>query len=160
MLSDTELIPARGTDTVEILENDHQTIKGLLKRLTAATDMSERKATLEQLKGVLTVHNATEENIVYPAIEKLARGEREAEHLYHETAEADVVLFELDNLLKEGHEASFIVKAEKFREAVLHHIENEEGSAFPHLRENTDARQSKNLTQSVRTFRESLHFEP
>ena len=33
MQSDTELIPARGTDTVEILENDHQTIKGLLKRL-------------------------------------------------------------------------------------------------------------------------------
>jgi hemerythrin superfamily protein len=115
---------------------------------------------LEQLKGVLTVHNATEENIVYPAIDKLARDENESKHLYHETAEADVALFELDNLLKDGHEASFIAKAEKFREAVLHHIENEEGSAFPHLRENTDAKQSKTLTESVRTFRESLHFEP
>ncbi len=70
---------------------------------------------LELLKGVLTIHNATEENLVYPAINKVAGGKLESQHLYHETAEADVLFFELDGLLKEGDDEQFARKAVKFR---------------------------------------------
>lgn len=159
MSADTELMPVRGADAIEILLHDHETIKGLLEHLIAAKQKSERKSVLEQLKAALTVHNATEENIVYPAINKVARKRAESEHLYHETAEADVVLFELDGLLKEGTDSDFAAKAKKFQGAVLEHIQNEETSAFPHLREKADAKEAKSLTASVRAFRKSIHFE-
>jgi hemerythrin superfamily protein len=159
MQIDTKLLPAKGKDAVEILLNDHKVIKDLLNKLTEASDDEERQAAMEQLKGVLTIHNATEENLVYPALNKVADSKVESDHLYHETAEADVLFFELDTLLKAGDDETFDEKAEKFQEAVLHHIEEEEQKALPRLQENADPAQSEQLADSVREFRSSLHFE-
>jgi hemerythrin superfamily protein len=158
MQIDTSLLPARGNDAVEILENDHEVIKELLDQLTSATN-SKRADVLGLLKGVLTIHNATEENLVYPAINKVAGSKLESQHLYHETAEADVLFFELDSLLKEGNDDEFARKAVKFRDAVLHHIDEEENKAFPRLQENGDPQNAASLTESMREFRKSLHFE-
>jgi hemerythrin superfamily protein len=158
MQIDKSLLPVRGSDAVEILLNDHEVIKGLLSELTQASGQ-RRQAVIEQLKGVLTIHNATEENLVYPAIDKVAGSKRESQHLYHETAEADVLLFELDSLLKERDESAFSIKAEKFVDAVCHHIEEEEQKAFPRLRENADPEHAETLVDSVKEFRNSLHFE-
>jgi hemerythrin superfamily protein len=157
MQIDTTLLPARGDDAVEILTNDHQVIKGLLSRLIEPNP-SQREVVLEQLKGVLTIHNATEENLVYPALNKVAGSRAESQHLYHETAEADVLLFELDSMLKEGDAVGFDAKAKRFREAVLHHIEEEEHKALPRLRD-VDTADAELLADSVRAFRKSLHFE-
>jgi hemerythrin superfamily protein len=159
MQTQTEMLPARGKDAIDILVNDHDTIKALLERLIGATKKTERKHVVEQLKGSLAVHNATEESIVYPALNRLAHKRGEADHLYHETAEADVALFELDSLLKEGDDEAFVTKAKAFRDAVLNHIDNEEKSAFPHLRDNVDTAQARDLTKSVRTFRGAINFE-
>ena len=158
MQIDTTLLPVRGNDAVEILMNDHQVIKTLLTELTSAMG-PRREQVMEQLKGVLTIHNATEENLVYPAIDKVAGSKLEAQHLYHETAEADTLLFELDSMLKERDETDFGAKAEKFADAVRHHIQEEEQKAFPRLQENADARHTQILADSVRAFRKSLHFE-
>jgi hemerythrin superfamily protein len=158
MQIDTTLLPARGTDAVEILTNDHNVIKTLLIDLTEANS-THRKEILEQLVGVLTIHNATEENLVYPALSQMAGSKLESQHLYHETAEADKLLFELDSMLKAHDESDFNAKAEKFAEAVRHHIEEEEQKAFPRLRENTEPRHNEALADSVKQFRKSIHFE-
>ena len=154
-------LPAQGGDAIEILINDHALIKTLLESLTAAVDVGERSNALERLKAALTIHNATEENLVYPAIERVAKKKSEAERLYHETAEADVAVFELDSLLKEGRgeEDAFATTAEKLRDAVIEHIEEEEKHAFKMLREHADTAQAEMLTRSVRQFRGALHFE-
>lgn len=158
MQIDTTLLPARGNDAVEILINDHQVIKTLLNELTSATG-TRREEVLEQIKGALTIHNATEENLVYPAIAKDAGSKLEAQHLYHETAEADTLLFTLDSMLKLRDETDFSSLAEKFADAVRHHIEEEEQKAFPRLKENADPRHAQILAESVKQFRKSLHFE-
>ncbi len=72
MQIDTTLLPVRGDDAVEILRNDHQVIKNLLTELTGE-EPQERKRVFQQLVGVLTIHNATEENLVYPAIDEICR---------------------------------------------------------------------------------------
>ena len=158
MQIDTTLLPVRGDDAVEILRNDHRVIRSLLTELTSEAPQ-ERKRVFEQLVGVLTIHNATEENLIYPAINKLGGGKQESQHLYHETADADVLAFELDALLKAGDVSQFGVKAEKFEEAVLAHIDEEESNALPRLLEIGDPRKVEELAEAVRTFRKSLHFE-
>ena len=158
MQIDSTLLPARGDTAVEILENDHQVIKGLLNELVSAPG-SKRPGVIEKLVGVLTIHNATEENLVYPAINRVAGSKLESQHLYHETAEADVALFELDSMLKEGDDSEFSAHAKKFQEAVLHHIDEEEQKAFPRFGQNADPEHSKILADSVRKFRSSLHFD-
>jgi hemerythrin superfamily protein len=158
MQIDTPFLPARGSDAVEILLNDHRLIKRLLSELTQATG-KQRQYVLDELRGTLTIHNATEENLVYPAINKVAGGKLEAQHLYHETAEADTLLFELDSMLKEGDESEFEMKARRFADAVRHHIDEEEHKAFPRLRQNVKKSDSELLADSVKEFRKSIHFE-
>ena len=60
-----------GADAVEILVNDHRVIKQLLTELPDATGQA-RADLLQRLKAILTIHNATEENFVYPAIHEIA----------------------------------------------------------------------------------------
>lgn len=153
-----QTFPARGKNAVEILLNDHTTIKRLLAELADAREPEERRTTLEQLKALLTVHNATEENLVYPAIALVAHDKRESTHLYEETAAADVLLFQLDTMLKSTEDESFAEKAREFQSAVLEHIDDEETSAFPHLQESAKPEQEEMLTESVREFRDSFAF--
>ncbi len=154
-----QTFPARGNSAIDILLNDHTTIKQLLGELTGAGEPQRRKETLEQLKGILTVHNATEENIVYPAIAVVAKDKSESKHLYEETADADVLLFRLDAMLKSADASDFDAMATEFREAVLEHIDDEESSAFPALQERAQPEQERMLTHSVREFREQFVFQ-
>lgn len=143
---------------IDILIQDHLQIKQLLTTLATAQSPAEQRTTLERLKELLTIHNATEENFVYPAIEKVAGKKHDAEHLYHETAQADVVVFELDTCLKTGDTSGFAENAQKLRDAVLEHIDDEEQKAFPALREKAEPEQTKMLDDAVRKFRASLRF--
>ncbi|HKU69114.1 MAG TPA: hemerythrin domain-containing protein [Candidatus Baltobacteraceae bacterium] len=160
MQSDANVLPLRGSSVHEILENDHETIKGLLNSLTHAAANADRMQTLEQLKGVLTIHNATEENIVYPALNKIAGHKFETMKLYNETASADMLVFELDTMLKEGDDTKFAQKAEALQKAVFKHIEAEEKHALPHLEDGADSEEAVMLLQSVRDFRNSIKISP
>jgi hemerythrin superfamily protein len=115
---------------------------------------------LDQLKGALTIHNATEENIVYPALDKVAGHKFETLKLYNETAAADILLFQIDTMLKEGDETKFAEKAQKLHDAVFKHIEAEEKSALPHLEKGADSSEAQMLLQSVREFRGAIRFTP
>jgi hemerythrin superfamily protein len=153
-------VAAQG-DAIDVLLNDHVTIKSLLSQLTQAGEPTQRRRILEQLKGLLTIHNATEENLVYPAIAQVAGKKHESQHLYHETAEADVVMFQMDTLLKEhGDPAKFEALAQSFQKALLEHIDDEEEKAFPHLREHAEPQQARLLTQSVHELRSALQYKP
>lgn len=146
----------QGGDAIEILLNDHTTIKQLLARLVQARETQQRSQVLEQLKGLLTLHNAVEEALVYPALNAIAHKKSESMKLYNETAEADVLLFEIDTMLKTGAAEEVEAKVKKFQEAVLEHIQDEEEKAFPHLRNGADSSQQEMLTQSVREFRQKF----
>jgi hemerythrin superfamily protein len=160
MTTTTSSVTTVGLDALDILINDHASIKGLLTDLVDATESGRRKDILSQLKGVLTIHNATEENLIYPALQKVAGDQREAEDLYRETGVADVAVFELDAMLQNGEESNFSAEATKLREAVCAHIEKEETTAFPHLREKATPEQGEALTKAVREFRGAFRYEP
>ncbi len=147
-------VPTVGKDALDILINDHQRIKGLLTELTDGPE-SGRATTLETLKHTLTVHNATEETLVYPAIRELAGRKTHATELYHETAEADVVLWQLS--MMSAQDDDFAATATNARRAIEKHIAFEEESEFPHLRDAADAAQQLKLTSEVKKFRDRFH---
>ncbi|HLI96430.1 MAG TPA: hemerythrin domain-containing protein [Candidatus Baltobacteraceae bacterium] len=140
--------------------NDHEVIKGLLDSLTRSTARDERTRFLEQLKGALTIHNAMEENLIYPALDKVAGHMLETQKLYHETASADIMFFQIDTMLKEGDETKFAEMCKKAHDAVFKHIEGEEQHAMPHLQRGVDSSESQLLLQSVREFRGAIRFMP
>lgn len=150
------VLPLAGNDAGEILLSDHQVIRSLLDELCTVQESQQRLATLERLKAALTIHNATEENLVYPALETVAGKHHESQKLYKETAAADVLVFKLDTMLKTGEEGGFGKTAESLRAALLEHIEDEEQRAIPELRKHASPEQSRLLTSAVRELRETL----
>ncbi len=147
-------VPTVGNDAIAILVNDHQRIKQLLRQLTDGPE-AQRSETLETLKETLTVHNATEENLVYPAIREIAGRKMHANELYHETAEADVALWQLS--MMSPQDGTFTSTATKARDAIEKHISSEEDSEFPHLRDSADPAQQQKLTSEVKKFRDRFH---
>jgi hemerythrin superfamily protein len=151
-------IATAGNDAIEILMNDHQVVKSLLEQL-AGSNADERATVLEQLKAVLTVHNATEENLVYPTIRFVAARPRDAETLYHQQDEAEAALWSIDATIKgvlDGDDADDQIKT--LQKAVLAHVRKEEETEFPHLREALKGSALRQLTDDVREFRSKFNF--
>jgi hemerythrin superfamily protein len=142
-----------GNDAIEILLNDHEAVKRLFEQL-AGSAAGERAIVLEQLKSLLTVHNATEENLVYPAIRFVAGRPRDAETLYHQQDEAEAGLWSIDATIKgalKGDDPDEQIRT--LQKAVLAHVRKEEETEFPHLREALKGNALKQLTNDVREFR-------
>jgi hemerythrin superfamily protein len=144
---------------IDILLQDHQAVKRLFAQLTSG-GADARLSILQQLKVLLTVHNATEENLVYPAIRVLAERPQDADTLYHQQDEAKVGIWELDSMLKgELRSADFDARAAELRDAVLAHIEKEEETEFPRLAEALAGRGGQELTAAVRELRANFKYE-
>lgn len=154
------VLPLEGNDVAQILVNDHQVIKRLLTGLAGVQQTAPRRSTLEQLKAALTIHNAMEENLIYPALASAAGKKHESQKLYKETAEADVLVFELDTMLKTGDESAFEATAKKLQAAVLEHIDDEENTMIPELRKHATPEQQELLARSVREFRSGISVRP
>lgn len=151
-----ETLSAHGASAIDMLVQEHDIVKGLLQRLRSVQSTDERKQCLQDLQQLLTIHNATEENLIYPAINKIAGHKLEPLKLYNETAQADMMLFELDLMIKTGDLEDFSKKAERFAKAVEEHIEDEESKAFEHIRDAAEPQEMRLLNESFLRFRESL----
>lgn len=103
-ISAMEASPAAASgNAIDILIQDHRRIGALMTQIaaTSAGDALQRAALLQRLADLLTIHNASEENLVYPAIRDLANRPQDAATLYHQQDEAKVLVFELDQMPKE-----------------------------------------------------------
>src|SRR5579862_5416937 len=100
-------LPVHGPTIVEILKHDHQVIARLLADLTTAKTTESRGHALISLRAALVVHNSTEELFVYPALATIARRKADSQHLYHDTAAANVLMFDLEVSLQNGNDSEF-----------------------------------------------------
>jgi hemerythrin superfamily protein len=139
-------------NAIDLLVNEHYAVKQLLTQLPTTTG-SERVRLLEEIKNALIVHNASEENVIYPAIKDLADRPQHAQTLYHQQDEAQVVVWELTQLIADDDQ--FVEKAEKLRDAILAHVRQEEEHEFPRLQElpaDAQARLNADMTKFRATF--------
>lgn len=140
-------------DPISILMNEHKAVKERFGVLLNA-ESTERASILDEIKGMLAVHNATEENVIYPAVHEIAQRPMHARTLYHEQDDAEVALWKLAKL--EPGDPEFVRKGTELRDALLAHVEREEGSEFKALREAMSAKQADKLADDFQAFRATL----
>ncbi|MBV9388083.1 MAG: hemerythrin domain-containing protein [Chroococcidiopsidaceae cyanobacterium CP_BM_ER_R8_30] len=126
--------PATDTDAISILVDDHRRIEALMNQIaqTPASDPTQRSQLLQQLIDLLTVHNFSEENLVYPAIRDIANLPGDATTLYQEQDQTKVLVFELNQLPKSDPDWGNLFTT--FQNALLSHVAQEENVDFPRLR--------------------------
>jgi hypothetical protein len=125
-------LPGGAPDVLALLEREHRAALRLLDRMVDADDGDDRGRLLRQLADALTIHNANEENIVYPAIRDIANRPSDEETLYHQQDDAKVFLARLVQMPR--NDPSFLDGVRNLRAVLSDHIRREEQVDFPALR--------------------------
>ena len=117
-------------NAIELLKNDHQEASSLMEQIELA-DKGDRSAKelFTQLKQALTLHTQIEEQVFYPALKSFEETKDMVPEALEEHQEVDDLLAEMAALSPGNDE--FMDKFTELRDAVEHHVEEEENEMFP-----------------------------
>jgi hemerythrin superfamily protein len=118
-------------NAIDMLEQDHRMVEELFEAIEDAQDASEREQLFIELADALAVHSALEENIFYPACKSEDTEEELLESL-QEHLQAKRLLADLLDM--DPMDEVFMAKIAVLKEAILHHVEEEEGELMPEAR--------------------------
>ncbi len=125
----------------------------------AATEeaKSRRKDVADQVTIELVRHSVAEEVLVYPQVEKKVSAE-EAEHARKEHAEAEETLARMEKL--DADDPAFDDELATLIREIRHHIEDEEGQMFAHMRQVIDEDELRRLGSRVEAFKKVAPTRP
>ena len=125
-------------DALTLLKHDHDKVKSMLNKLDDTTERAEvtRTEGLASLKEELTVHEAIEEEILYPALIEFAKTKDITLEAYEEHHVVDTIMAELEQT-PVGDE-TWAAKLTVMKENLEHHIEEEEDDMFKKARQVMD----------------------
>lgn len=127
-------------DVVDLILADHREFERLFEILRSKPD--QRALTYPTLAALLTAHSRAEELEVYPPARDEAGETDDVAHSQEEHLEAEELMVELGRLDPMSKEFEPALK--KLVDAVTHHLEEEETSVLPGIRERlSDARREE-----------------
>jgi len=150
-------------DVIEVLEHDHREVEEMFSELEslrgASTDEAKgrRKELADQVTIELVRHSVAEEVLVYPKVENRVSAE-EAEHAREEHAEAEETLARLEKL--DPDDSGFDDELATLMREIRHHIEDEEGQMFAHMRQVIDADELRRMGAQVEAFKKVAPTRP
>ena len=115
----------------DALKKDHETVKRLLSRLVGMnpeTDEQAREDLINEIRDELIPHARAEESVFYNSLRSIETAKDLVLHGFEEHMEAEGLLRTLQ--LKEAIDMDWTKTARKLKEAVEHHISDEEGKIF------------------------------
>src|SRR5215211_1109409 len=150
-------------DVIEVPEQDHREVEQMFAELeslrgaSTAEAQSRRKDVTEQVTIELVRHSVAEEVLVYPQVEEKV-GAEEAEHAREEHAEAEETLQRLEKL--DADDPAFDDELATLMREIRHHIEDEEGEMFAHMRKVIDQDERRKLGARVEAFKKVAPTRP
>lgn len=122
-------------DALELLEDDHKTVKKILDDLEDTTErgVKTRDELFTRFKKEMQAHEVIEEEILYPALKEHKKAKEIALEGYEEHHVVDQIMAELDNLSYEDE--TWGAKLKVMKENIEHHIEEEEDDMFKKARQ-------------------------
>jgi hemerythrin superfamily protein len=122
-----------GPNAVELLRNDHQTVKALFRQFDAAENPDEKERLVKQSLDELEVHASVEEKIFYPAVrEDSPDAADKLDEALEEHHAARLLIHELRGMSAEDQR--FDAKFRVLTEMVKHHVKEEEAEMFARAR--------------------------
>lgn len=134
-------------DVVELLEQQHERIRGMFDEVERAHG-DTRKQRFGELRAFLAVHETAEELVVHPRARLTAGGNEVVEARLAEEHSAKEVLSRLDEM--DPSDADFTPTLAQLRSAVLDHAEGEERDEFPLIQRDNDEKTLMRMAEAVR----------
>ena len=115
-------------DALSLLKKDHELVKDIFKKIDAAHDEEEKKSLFEQFMDEIAIHERIEEEIFYPALQRLPKAKEDVMESFEEHHVVDMIVAEMD---VEPDDEKWDAKFTVMKENVEHHIKDEEEKLFP-----------------------------
>lgn len=137
-------------DAIAFLVVEHQRIRAAIHALENADEHQPGPA-FAAFATDLVVHAALEEEMLYPALERIPEMREGARHAYHEHHLIDVQLDELAKL--EPTSPAWHDTLHVLRETLTHHLDEEEADVFPVVAKKLEAGELARLGEDFAEFR-------
>lgn len=137
------------SDVVDLIMNDHRELEKVFDQLLEAPDT--RPNLVPVMITMLAAHSRAEEADVYPAARD-AGIDKDVEHSQKEHLEADQLALKLSETPFDA--PGFEATLKELVEAVSHHLEEEESTVLPGLRENLSGDRLEALGEAFLATRE------
>jgi hemerythrin superfamily protein len=146
-------------DVIELLETDHREVEQMFAEYEQASDPQERRTLADKIIIELVKHSEAEEQAVYPAMRKaLPDGDKLVEHEISEHSEAERLMKQLDGMDPQNPE--FGVLMTQLMTAIRHHVQEEEGEAFPVFRQHVSKDELDKLASTVENLKKIVPTHP
>jgi hypothetical protein len=143
-------------DALSLLKDDHDRVKKMLEELDSTTERATktRPEMLAKLKQDLTIHEAIEEEIFYPALKEHAEAKEIVLEAYEEHDVVDTIMTEIEQTPVEDE--TWGAKFTVMKENLEHHIEEEEGEMFKQARKVLDEDELATLGEQMAARKKAL----
>jgi hemerythrin superfamily protein len=143
----------------ELLKADHDKVKGLLNELLSLQDDDSegRKRLVQQIRDDLIPHSRAEESVFYNSLRTVDSAKDMAMHAYKEHMEAETLLRMLQ--VEDKTNMSWRSTAQKLKEALSHHISEEEGHMFEKARNSFTAEEAQMMGDAFQKLKPEIREE-
>jgi hemerythrin-like domain-containing protein len=147
-------------DAIKLLKDDHDKVKKLLEQLDSTTErgVKTREDLFSKVKQELTIHEAIEEEIFYPALKEHPKAKELVLEAYEEHHVVDTVMAEISQVPYEDE--TWGAKLTVMKENVEHHIEEEEGEMFKQARQVFESAELEELGSRMQARKDELLSSP
>lgn len=142
----------------DVLKADHRELMGLLDELLALKDDDDyRFVLIEEIKNALVPHSRAEESVFYNTLRAVNADRKMVFHGYQEHMEAETLLRTLQVMDKMN--MSWRGVAEKLKNAVSHHIQEEEAEIFHEARQAFSSQEAISMAEAFTELKERVKEE-
>jgi hypothetical protein len=143
-------------DAISLLKDDHDSMKELLKQLEDTTEsaVERREELFTRVQEELTLHEAIEEEIFYPALKEHPNVRELVLEAYEEHHVVDTVMAEIRDVPFEDE--TWAAKFTVMKENIEHHIQEEEKEMFSQARKVFEADELDALGEQMASRKQQL----
>ncbi|MBE9179664.1 hemerythrin domain-containing protein [Oculatella sp. LEGE 06141] len=140
---------SKSDDILSLITADHREVDEYFVRLESASEAEEVYEYLNRIYKELTLHAQAEESVFYPALQKYEDAKNLVEEAKAEHSEMKVLLEDIQAAKPNSNE--FRDTLRQLKEAVRHHVEEEESDVFTMVRRHISDQQLRALAQEFKT---------
>jgi hemerythrin-like domain-containing protein len=122
-------------EATKLLKEQHAEVKQMFKEFEAATTQRRKQELFDKVADALAAHSTIEEKIFYPSVYVGSLKEKLKEAVEEHLAAKRIIA---DLLRLSPEDEQFDAKMAVLKEAIEHHVEEEEGELFPQVKKNFD----------------------
>jgi hemerythrin superfamily protein len=139
-------------DIYNYLKKDHRKVSDLMKHVLSARSPARREEIFDEINEELTLHAETEEATFYAALENEEETEEKIEGAEEDHEEIKIYLKKLSSLSADSEK--WMELFGEFRQAVEHHVKDEEERIFPKAKQILSDEEAEQLSREMARLKE------